>query len=149
MKNLFLILILPFIIIGCAGNEPKISNTKTGNPEIVISKPVKTIKPLLINDALDRGYSLVSDTDYALTFSRPPRAGGESFALALQGNKYTQNSLELQYTLVETAGKTRVIAKMWSKIAFPMGQVKRHPSNGPKAYNAIQGFFNDLKQRVE
>lgn len=149
MRNLFLSLFIGLFLMGCAASTPKISTTKSGKPEIVIHKPASFIKPHLISDALDNGYSLVKDSDFLIHFSRKPRAGAESLNAVLTGNKYSERTIELQYTLVETAGKTRVIADYWKKTVFPFGRVKKSSNNGAADFNERQGFFNDLKARLQ
>ena len=146
----FLTACLSLFLVACGSNPPKISDTKTGYPEIVISRPAKLIKPHLVSDALDRGYTLKADTDYMLEFTRPPRTAGESLGASLiVGNSYSNNTIELQYTLVETQGKTRVVGKLWTQAVMPFGKVNRQPNNNGSSFNAIQGFFNDLKNKLQ
>ena len=149
MKNLVLSVFIGLFLMGCAATTPKISNTKTGKPEIVIHKPARLIKPHLISDAVDRGFTLKKDSDYLIEFSRKPKIGMESLTAGLQGNRYSNNTIELQYTLVETAGKTRVIATMSTQSVMPFGRVNKTESNGANTFNSIQGFFNDLKAKLQ
>jgi hypothetical protein len=150
MKSIFLSLFVAVFFIGCAAAPPKISNTKTGKPEIVIHKPAKFIKPHLISDALDRGYMLKKDSDYLIEFSRKPKNTGERLTAGmLVGNSHSSNTIELQYTLVESAGKTRVIAHSYVQAIMPFGKINKMDNNGSGTFNEIQGFFNDLKARLQ
>lgn len=135
--------------VGCTTIE-KSTFTPSGRPEVVIAtNDVGRIKSLLIGDLLNHGYTIESDTQYALTLTRPTK-GMESVAASMvAGNSYSVNTRYATYNFVHLDNGIRVIASMGWRAQMPGGQVNNQPLNDGNVYNTFQTQLFEIKAMIE
>lgn len=150
---------LPFFVAGllfllasgCATPPPKIEVTRSGKPEVTIATSnLSEIKSLIINDLVDVGYSVESDTEYSLTLSRQLK-GTENFGAAMTvGNSYSTNTRVSSYTFAKTDGSIRVVASTGWRAQMPGGQTRITPlEDGAAQFNIFQEQLNGIKLSIE
>ena len=152
IKNISIFLVLILVISGCAA-QPEKYITSSGKPEVTFNAPLDKVKEVLIPAYLANGWSIVNDTQYATSFTKPC---GDGFACAmgqvLLGNSYsTPPNFELSVSWIKVDGGTKVMVSSYNlstQMAF--GQVKR--SSLMTSNSNFNGIIDDLrtfKQEIE
>jgi hypothetical protein len=150
--NYFVLGVLLAIFLGgCATAVPKITQTSSGKPEVVINTTnTDQIKAEIINKMMNEQYQLVKDTSYLLEFNRPANSN-ENLAAALSiGNSYSNNSRVATFTIINNNETTKIIVSLSLQAQMPMGQINTMPlNNNGNVYNIYQNMLFDIKNRVE
>lgn len=86
-------------------------HTPSGKVEATISgASPDDVKAALINEMLNRGYSITNDTSYMISFDRPV---DNVFAAALLGSNYDSTpNARISYMLAKVGDATRVVADL-------------------------------------
>lgn len=144
-------LLLALLLIGCAAPVPKLTQTQSGKPEVVINATnTDQIKTEIINKMMNEKYELVRDTPYLLEFHRPANST-EDFAAALSiGNSYSRNFRVAVFTIIKDNDNTKVVVSLSLQAQMPMGQINTMPLNDSgNVYNIYQNMLFDIKKKVE
>lgn len=152
MKKLFLAICLSSgAFYGCAtNNEPKMTETKSGAPEVFINKPPNAVKPAIISNMTDFGANLEKDSDYKLEFSKEPDPSQNFIILLTVGNEFSTNKIVTEYTLFPKDGGTRVIAKGYLTALMPLGKLNKQEITGnTDIYNQLQKRLNNIKDDIQ
>jgi|GEM_PF-2799612 len=151
LRSCILGLICVLSLFGCAQSVPKITQTMSGKPEVMInSTNTNSIKAEIINRMMNEKYQLVKDTSYLLEFNRPANSN-ENFAAALSiGNSYSNNFRVSTFTFLTDNDSTKIIVSLSLQAQMPMGQVNTMPLNdNGNVYNSYQTFLFDIKKKIE
>jgi hypothetical protein len=141
---------LAVTLAGCVGTPvKKLSETKSGSPEVAINKSPSTVKAALVAHMIENGYSLDADTEYQVKLSRAPTPA-EAFMIGMfVGNGYSTNKIVLEDTLIPSDGGTRIIGKMFYWAQFPFGRINQQPAeNDMELYNRHQLELNAVKAKL-
>jgi hypothetical protein len=137
---------LALIAIGCASPQPL--PTPSGKAEIVVQAPKAKVRDALAARALDRGFSIKSNTESALVIGKR----SDSVALAmLAGSRYdAQPEIRVRYDLLEAETGTRVVSTAMV-VTNPDSAFERITpmEPGSKAYQELQSAMNEVKTKVE
>ena len=109
MYRLFFLLMIIVALSACVTPVPY--NTASGKMEMTFSGlEANKIKPLLINDMVNQGYTITQSTDYLVSFDRPLN---DHLSGILFGSHYNGTPNErITYTIVPVNNGTRVIADL-------------------------------------
>lgn len=142
--------VLGMCLSGCVAPPVKMTETKSGSPEVVINKPRKITKGVILEAMANNGANIEQETDSMLRFSAPPTIAQNMMISLLVGNAYSANKVILEVTLLEQgSAATRVIGKAFAEAQMPFGQTRRDPINTPADYNQIQTQMNKWKTLAE
>lgn len=149
-----LIICLFILIAGCASAPPKIKETSSGHPEIVISvKDLKPIRSNLIERNASTGWTLEQETESTLFFTKTDTSGSLQSAVtqALLGNAYsTPPKYEARYTFIPMPNSTKIIVNVFVSTQMPGGQVNRIGlSDASPTFNPFQTQLEKVKSEVE
>lgn len=126
--------------------------TKTTRlPEALIAASVNAIKAELLTRMSIHGYTLESEHDHILRFSRPLK-GMESFGAAVAlGNAYSENWRITQYTLIPMMdGSVRVSASSKWNVKLPGGQSREMElADEGSVFQIIQCELDSVKEKLE
>lgn len=105
---------------GCVTQQPKMTQTASGKPEVVIATTdVDAIKSAVISSLVNHGYTVEKDTPYELEMTRPTNST-ENLAASLSiGNSYSTNSRVATYMFAKQNGSVRVIVHMFLRAQMP------------------------------
>jgi hypothetical protein len=151
IKKTIIFAALSLLIVGCAPQVAKLTQTQSGSPEVVVAeKDIDKIKQLMIAEHLNHGYEISSDTKYNISFKRAAKGGEDYIAYFSVGNAYSTNYRENSYTFVGVPDGTKIIGTPYIIAHMPMGQVNKSTMNGnAKMYNIIQEWLFDLRDKLK
>lgn len=142
-------LLIPVALMSCNATVERMAETPSGRPEVVISAPRAEIANLIINESINEGYTIVSQTDFSIQMSRPLNSNENIAASLFVGNSYSNNSRWLTFTLTEVPEGIRVIISAEIQAAMVGGQINRQPLNANTNFNTYQSWLLDIKAQLE
>ena len=152
MKNPLAVALLIFGLTGCVATAPKISETASGNPEVVVkTQNIEAIQNLIIDDMVNFKYVIEAQTKNLLRMSRPGQ-GNEALGAYLKGvgNAYSATERVATYNFISTDAGVRVIAISEIRSRLPGGQVNSASLSGnSNVYNEFQKQLTDIKAKLE
>lgn len=145
---------LAVAISGCASAPPKIKETSSGHPEIVVAvKDSKPIRSNLIARNAGTGWVLEQETESTLLFTRTDTSGSFQSAATqvLLGNAYsTPPKYEARYTFISMPEAVRVIVNVFVSTQMPGGQLNRMSlSDAAPTFNPFQAQLEKVKSEIE
>lgn len=142
-----LLLLISFFLFGCAPQPPRIAETASGNPEIVIGGvDLESVRSRLIDRVLSSGMHLDSETPSRITVSRELTGAHENLMRLALGNSYsTPVRAETAYTIINVQGGVKIYAQSSAWTQMPGGQVNRMALDGNADFNAVQRGLNSLR----
>ncbi len=136
-------------LTACAGVGPM--NTPSGNPEVTIrSTNTSRIKNALVASYSASGYSLVSDSQFNLVFTKQMSAGEAALYTVAMGNAYSSMpNIKVAFTIVPESGATRVFAHVGAEMQGVFGQNQGMSLDHGKAGTQVQASLEQLKAEIE
>jgi len=132
-------------VTGCV--EPTVHDTPSGRPEVTLStKNMDAVRSALINQMLNKGYSITRDTGHSVAFDRPV---DNALGAALFGSEYdaTPNA-RIVYTLAALDRSTRVVADI-AIITNPGSAFERQTNmNSNQESVKVQEMLDGLKRAL-
>lgn len=96
---------------GCATQPPRIAETQSGKPEVLINTTDRqAVKQSIIGKNATTGWSLEQESDSLLLFRRPFDEKTVIFGSALLGAGAMAKGMTIRYTIVQFDGKIKVLA---------------------------------------
>jgi hypothetical protein len=133
-------------LVGCAA--PAAMDTPSGKAEVTIEGvSPEQVKPLLVNEMLNRKYTISHDSPYLLGFDKPTDS---ILVSALVGTGYDSTpNVRVSYTLAQIGHETRVIADL-AVIGNPGSAFEqRHDLNGGVDTPKYQAVLDRIKTELE
>lgn len=151
MKTYFALLGLLLVALGCA-TESRIAATPSGLPEVTINTyDMEAVKASIITKVAPIGYTLQSDSNYRLFFTRQTSGLEAAFTQVLIGNSYsTTPEKSLNITIFKAKQSVRVMASGAVSTQMAFGQVRSvNLSEGSRWFNDLQRILFAVKEEVE
>jgi hypothetical protein len=137
---------LVFVFMGCQTLPPL--GTPSGKPEITIlvEKKVAALN-LLINDMIKSNYSIESQTEHAITFSRPLVGWEASATLIGIGNAYSTNPMRHARFSTITIGNTCriILSRYWATCENMGGRTGSMEVTNRQFFYDFQNSLNTIK----
>lgn len=119
---------------------------QSGRAEISIPATANAIKPQLINEMLNKGYSVMADTPYMITFDRVADNLGAMF---LFGTRYGgAPHARISFTMAEINGSTRIVADAALIGNAGTAFERRNDMNSGNEREEVQQLLNTVASRV-
>jgi len=101
-----LLLVCVALLVGCA-TVPTAVSTPSGRPEVFIPGATpEQVKPVIINRGLSKGWQLIQDTSYQVSFTHPVK---NFAAIALYGSQFNGTpSARTHFTITAVEGGTQI-----------------------------------------
>ncbi len=134
------------MLTGCA--EAVAVNTPSGKAEVTVEGvSPDQVKPFLVNEMLNRKYTISHDAPYLIGFDRPT---DNVLVSALVGTSYEATpNVRVSYTLVPVGHDTRVVADL-AIIGNPGSAFeRRHDINGGVDTPKYQIILDHIKMEAE
>ena len=134
-----------FMLTGCAATRPM--STASGKPEVNInSTDREKIKSAIINEFMNAGFSLVSDTSYSVVFTKPMDGVGGVFYQAMLGNAYSSSpEWNARINMATLNNSTRVMAQAVVKMQNAFGREDINDMTDGKAGAQLQQILEQVK----
>lgn len=138
IKATFLTIIIGLAgLTGCASNGDGSQAAGLKQPEVLISAPQDTVKAVISERLARAGYQFETESSHTMAFARPITDLDRKMALVLKGiSSETEKEDFIEFTLLESGGKTTVIGRHFIRVSNAFGQSKKiltsdqQPSNG-------------------
>lgn len=142
---------LSLLLTACAAPPARIAETESGWPEITIATQDRSgLRANLIARNLATGWTLESESESMLLFTKIDTSTGGAVMQALIGNAYsTPPKYEARYVMVPTAGGLKLVVNVAVSTQMPGGQVNRQPLDGAPTFNSFQAQLQRLKAEFE
>ncbi|MCB1499942.1 MAG: lipoprotein [Bauldia sp.] len=140
MRKLLVAILLVAAVAGCQTAQV---TTASGRPEITVPGPPEKIKPLVLNAALNRKFTIKSDTPYTLVIEQPSTDFATNLLLGSQWNPTV--NIRLTLTFVPVGGDTRIVAEQVAVTNPGTGAERLTPLTGQKAIDGVQAWLNEFK----
>lgn len=142
MKAKFAAICLSFIgLTACQTVKPPA--TASGRPEVTIpGASAAQVKPLLLSKTIDKGYRIIKDDAYSLTFEKP--TDNMAAAILLSTNAGGPPTQRVTFTIAELGGATRVVADMAFVSNAGMAFERRTDVSSGAAAPQVQAFLDEV-----
>ena len=153
MKKMYSVFIsailMGLLLTGCATTQRLA--TPSGRPEVTINTVDRgKIKSVIINKYMNTGWSIVSESDYSIIFSKPMEGLGSVAYQALLGNSYSSTpQLNVRINMATTGTSTRVIAQGIIKMQNAFGREDVTNVTDGKVGVKLQKVLQSIKAQVE
>jgi hypothetical protein len=144
-----LIIIVIISGAGCTTLPPLA--TPSGKPEITIPAENKNeAVNLLINSMLSTRYSIESQTEHAITFSRPLKGWEASATLIGIGNSYSTNpTRHAQFSVITIGDTCRIIlSRYWATCENMGGRTGSMEVTNRQFFHDFQRDLNTIKKDI-
>ena len=148
-SKIVVILTILLFMSGCVVT-PRLS-TPSGRPEVTIySTDIAKIRALVINNLMNEGYSVVSDTNYNIVLSKPMDDFGGIMYRALLGNSYyTPPVWNIRISMVTINDHTRVMAQAVVKMQNAYGREETNDMTNGKSGAGLQRILERVKDQTD
>ena len=149
LNKIFLILILT-ILAGCAAPIPRIANTASGRPEVLLhtSKSAVQIHDAILEAMVSVGFRVDADTISNLAVSIQMSSSEEGANKYVYGGAYGSFRNEVSFTIISTANGVKIFAQpTWSRSV--RGDKIQEQKDDNATFNLWQSFLEKLKQWAE
>lgn len=121
MKHLLLILVV-LGLSGCATSQAL--QTPSGKPEVTIqSADTSRIRSVLINEFLNAGFTVISDSENTLVFAKEMSDFGGLAYKGLMGNAYSSNpEWNVRVNMVSLGQTTRILGQPVTRMQNAFGR---------------------------
>lgn len=146
-NNLTLLAVLSFAIAGCTAQPQRISQTSSGNPEVIIKGvEIADVKSRILEKMMAGGLTLDSESPSRIVFSAPVTGFTENLLrVALGNSNSTPVRSEVAFTMVKIPVGVRVFSQSSVWTQMPGGQVNRTPLTGDAEFNGMQAALYKLR----
>jgi hypothetical protein len=125
--------------------------TPSGKPEVVINTTDREkIKSVIINEFMNAGFTMVSESDYSVVFSKPMEGFGGVMYQAMLGNSYSSSpEWNARINMANTGESTRVLAQAVVRMQNAFGREDVNDMTNGKAGVQLQEILQSIKAQVE
>jgi len=129
-----------------AGCQTAQVNAPSGKPETTVTAPSDKVRPLVLNDLLNNGFTIKSDTPYQMVVEQPSK---NFWANALLGSNWNpQVNVRVSLTFVPVGNSTRIVADMVAVTNPGSGFEQLTPLSGTADMKAMQDWLDGLGLEV-
>lgn len=141
--------LLAIFIAGCASQPAKITQTKSGYPEVeIVTTDLGRAKDGLISIGVENGYALKSESDRSIVMVKEVESVmAQAFLTA--GTYGTKPVMEMRYTLIKRAGSVQVVSTFSVSSQNVYGQTSSNSGMNNASFNKYQAALNALKAEIE
>ncbi len=138
-----------FMLLICCALLPAKEKAK-GPVTISVGAPVDKVKAALVARLAPKGFTIESETDHQLVFSREVDGANGVLAQALMGNAYSEKPRHVAYfTLVKDGDNTTVIGRHEMTVRMAQGKVNRVSLDEGKARKDMADMLAEVKAAAE
>lgn len=143
------VIFVALILGGCATTQRLA--TPSGKPEVNINTiDREKIKSVVINEFMNAGFSLISDTDYSVVFSKPMEGFGGIMYQTMLGNSYSSSpKWNARINMATINNSTRVMAQAVVRMQNAFGREDVNDMTNGKAGTQLQQILQRVKTQVE
>lgn len=143
------LILLSLIVSGCATTQ-RVA-TPSGKPEIVINTTDRgRIKSVITNEFMNAGFTMVSESDYSVVFSKPMEGVGGVMYQATLGNPYSSSpEWNARINMATTGTSTRVMAQAVVKMQNAFGREDVNDMTNGKAGVQLQEILQRVEAQIE
>ena len=143
------VILIGLIFSGCATTQ-RVA-TPSGKPEVVINTTDREkIKSVIINEFMNAGFTMVSESDYSVVFSKPMEGFGGVMYQAMLGNSYSSSpKWNARINMANTGESTRVLAQAVVRMQNAFGREDVNDMTNGKAGAQLQEILQRIKAQVE
>jgi len=148
-QNFAVISLALILLTGCATTQSL--HTPSGRPEVTINTTDRSkIKSVILNELMNAGFTLISESEYGLIFSAPMKGFGGVMYQALLGNAYSsQPEWNIRINMAALNNKTRVVAQAVVRMQNAFGREDVNDMTGGKVALQLQQLLEKIKYIVE
>jgi hypothetical protein len=147
-KLFFTIAIAGLIFSGCASPPPRIANTASGRPEVLITNAsVETVRNTMVEEFLSAGWRVDSSTELNVVLSKKMAGRDEA------GKKYVYGGVpdtfrdEFSFAILKVQNGVKVFAQYaWTRVLS--GQTVRTEENSNETFNSQQAALFRLRDKL-
>lgn len=134
---------------GCATTQHLA--TPSGKPEVIINTTDRwKIKSVIINEFMNAGFTMISESDYGVVFSKPMKGVGGVMYQALLGSPYSSSpEWNARINMATTSDSTRVVAQAVAKMQNAFGREDVNDMTSGKPGVQLQEILQRIKVQVE
>jgi len=153
MKKMYAVFIgailMGLMLAGCATTQRLA--TPSGKPEVNINTTDRgKIKSVIINEFMNAGFTMVSESDYSVVFSKPMEGFGGVMYQAMLGNSYSSSpEWNARINMATTGSSTRVMSQAVVRMQNAFGREDVNDMTDGKAGAQLQEILQRIKAQVE
>jgi hypothetical protein len=142
-------ILISLFLGGCATTQR--FATPSGKPEVIINTIDRgKIKSVIINEFMNAGYTMISESDYGVVFSKPMEGVGGVMYQSMLGNTYSSSpEWHARINMATTSGSTRVMAQAVARMQNAFGREDVNDMTNGKAGVQLQERLQRIKVQVE
>ena len=150
MYAVFIGAILMGLMLGGCATTQRLA-TPSGKPEVNINTTDRgKIKSVIINEFMNAGFTMVSESDYSVVFSKPMEGFGGVMYQAMLGNSYSSSpEWNARINMATTGSSTRVMAQAVVRMQNAFGREDVNDMTDGKAGAQLQEILQRIKTQVE
>ncbi|BEE07111.1 hypothetical protein ACK36G_18640 [Aeromonas veronii] len=134
-------------LTGCASNGDASHTAALKQPEVLISAPQSTVKAVISERLARAGYQFEAESSHTMAFARPITDLDRKMALVLKGiSAEAEKEDFIEFTLLESEGKTTVIGRHFIRVSNAFGQSKKILTSDQNPSNSV---MNDSLKNVK
>ncbi|MBE0544274.1 MAG: hypothetical protein IH623_23285 [Verrucomicrobia bacterium] len=137
------------LFAGCVA--PQKHQTPSGRPEVTINTQDKgKIKSVTINQFINAGFTMTSDTEYAITFTKQMSGMSGVLYQSLAGNSYSSTPQWVVILNLATVGEqTRVVGQVTSQMQNAFGRNDAQDMTSGKPGAQVMEMLAKIRTEVE
>jgi len=149
-KKLPIIILTMLFFISCATPVERNFTTPSGSAEVTVMSSKEDVVNYLINDFVNFGYSIKSQSPNNIVFEKKNLNNAEYYNVGLTvGNAYSTNSRISNLDLIKTSDGVRVIWRQnWQAIMIG-GQINTRDITNNEVFNSNMADLNKMKNILE
>lgn len=131
------------VIAGCQTSQV---TTASGRPEVTVTAPPEKVRATILNEAVNRRFTIKTDTVYSLVVEQPSK--DFMMGLLLGSNWDPTVNVRVTFTFVPLEAQTRVIAEQVAVTNPGTAMERITPLTGQKAVDGLQAWLDGLQSKV-
>lgn len=142
-----LIIFISILLASCATPPAKITNTASGNPEVVIHNTTQeAVHDRLLDRLLTAGMRLDSDSPSRIVASIEMTGQREAWMRMMLGNSYsTPVRIDMAFSIIKQNNDIKIFNQASAWTQMPGGQINRTPLNSNEDFNSMQTSLYRLR----
>ena len=143
------VILMGLMLAGCATTQRLA--TPSGKPEVNINTTDRgKIKSVIINEFMNAGFTMVSESDYGVVFSKPMEGFGGVMYQAMLGNSYSSSpEWNARINMATSGDSTRVMAQAVVRMQNAFGREDVNDMTNGKSGVQLQEILQRIKSQVE
>ncbi|MDX6805201.1 hypothetical protein [Terrihabitans rhizophilus] len=143
MKLYALVLLAAVGLTGCKSEK---HGAASGQPEVTISAPVAQVRPVVVNEMVQRGYKIKQDAPYLLVMEKQSDSVAGSVLLGSSWNPTVNERVSI--TMTETEGRTLLVADLGIVTNAGTGMERILRMQNSQASVQFQTWLNTMPSRL-